>query len=208
MDTTTAALASIGIDIGKDVFHVVGFGTNGKIAFRCKIKRLALVETFKKLPPSIVGMEACLIRFGWLPLAGPSSRAGPLRRISSNAAIHLQSLLPQSPPKSRHRGALPRRQPVRRQPTAYAGHLPRLSGASGAQLGRRARDDNDALGHAATTAHWWATGHEHPQHVLAALARLAQAGKSLSCSVQQLRGIRARAEPRDQKGRHRLVRAR
>jgi hypothetical protein len=63
-------------------------------------------------------------------------------------------------------------------------------------------------GHAATTAHWWATGHEHPQHVLAALARLAQAGKSLSCSAQQLRGIRARAEPRGQKGRHRLVRAR
>jgi transposase len=60
MDTTTPPLASIGIDIGKDVFHLVGFGMNGKIAFRCKIKRLALVETFKKLPPSIVGMEACL----------------------------------------------------------------------------------------------------------------------------------------------------
>jgi transposase len=53
-------LASIGIDIGKEVFHVVGFGTDGKIAFRRKIKRLALVETFRRLPPSIVGMEACL----------------------------------------------------------------------------------------------------------------------------------------------------
>jgi len=31
---------SIGIDIGKEVFHVVGFGTDGKIAFRHKIKRL------------------------------------------------------------------------------------------------------------------------------------------------------------------------
>src|ERR1700677_1667037 len=56
----TTPLASIGIDIGKEVFHVVGFGTDGKIAFRRKIKRLALVETFKQLPPSIVGMEACL----------------------------------------------------------------------------------------------------------------------------------------------------
>ena len=60
MDTITQPLASIGIDIGKEVFHVVGFGTDGKIAFRRKIKRLALVETFKRLPLSIVGMEACL----------------------------------------------------------------------------------------------------------------------------------------------------
>src|ERR1700750_2020895 len=60
MDTTTQPLASIGIDIGKEVFHVVGFGTDGKIAFRRKIKRLALIETFRRLPPSVVGMEACL----------------------------------------------------------------------------------------------------------------------------------------------------
>jgi transposase len=60
MDTTVAPLASIGVDIGKEVFHLVGFGTDGKIAFRRKIKRLALTETFKKLAPCIVGMEACL----------------------------------------------------------------------------------------------------------------------------------------------------
>jgi transposase len=60
MDTNTQPLASIGIDIGKEVFHVVGFGTDGKVAFRRKIKRLALVETFRQLPPSVVGMEACL----------------------------------------------------------------------------------------------------------------------------------------------------
>ena len=60
MDTTTPPVASIGIDIGKEVFHIVGFGTDGKIAFRRKIKRLALLETFRELPPSVVGMEACL----------------------------------------------------------------------------------------------------------------------------------------------------
>jgi Transposase len=60
MDTITTPVASIGIDIGKDVFHVVGFGKDGKIAFRRKIKRLALLETFRELPPSVVGMEACL----------------------------------------------------------------------------------------------------------------------------------------------------
>ena len=53
-------LASIGLDIGKDVFHIVGFDPGGKIVLRRKIKRLSLVAEFKKLPPSIVGMEACL----------------------------------------------------------------------------------------------------------------------------------------------------
>ena len=57
---TAAALASIGVDIGKDVFHLVGFDIKGKIAFRRKIKRLALVETFKKIPPCVIGLEACL----------------------------------------------------------------------------------------------------------------------------------------------------
>jgi transposase len=48
-------LTTIGVDIGKDIFHIVGFGADGKIALRRKIKRLV-----KKLPPCIIGMEACL----------------------------------------------------------------------------------------------------------------------------------------------------
>src|SRR5437870_1706813 len=52
--------ASIGIDIGKDVFHIVGFDPQGKIVLRKKFKRLALESELAKLPPSIVGMEACL----------------------------------------------------------------------------------------------------------------------------------------------------
>ncbi len=53
-------LASIGIDIGKDIFHLVGFDPDGEITLRRKIKRLALVSELEKLPPCIVGMEACL----------------------------------------------------------------------------------------------------------------------------------------------------
>ena len=40
-------------------------------------------------------------------------------------------------------------------------------------------------------AHRWAAGHQHPQHVIAALARLAEARKPLPGPVQQLRRIRA-----------------
>ena len=53
-------LSVVGIDIGKDVFHLVGFDADGKIVLRKKIRRLALVPTFEKLPPCLVGMEACL----------------------------------------------------------------------------------------------------------------------------------------------------
>ena len=34
----------VGVDIGKEVFHLVGFAADGKIAFRRRIKRLALKD--------------------------------------------------------------------------------------------------------------------------------------------------------------------
>jgi transposase len=35
-------LMSVGIDIGKDSFHIVGFDEDGELVLRRKIKRLAL----------------------------------------------------------------------------------------------------------------------------------------------------------------------
>jgi hypothetical protein len=58
------------------------------------------------------------------------------------------------------------------------------------------------MGHAAATAHWRSAGYQHPQHVLAALAGLAQAGEPVPGPGEQFRRVRAGAEPRDQeKGR-------
>jgi len=37
MESNQASLAVIGIDIGKEIFHIVGLGVDGKIAFRRKI---------------------------------------------------------------------------------------------------------------------------------------------------------------------------
>jgi uncharacterized cupin superfamily protein len=71
MDTTTPPVVSIGIDIGKEVFHVVGFGADGKIGFRRKIsdvylKRLSAIAglsrvslTIARVPP---GKESFLYR--------------------------------------------------------------------------------------------------------------------------------------------------
>ena len=47
--SATTDFSSIGIDIGKDVFHLVGFDPEGKVVLRKKIKRLALASVFEKL---------------------------------------------------------------------------------------------------------------------------------------------------------------
>jgi len=39
-ETDTSSPAVIGVDIGKEVFHLVGLGADGKIAFRRTIRRL------------------------------------------------------------------------------------------------------------------------------------------------------------------------
>lgn len=48
----------LGVDIGKDTFHLVGFDDAGQRVLRKKIKRLALQPTFEKFPRCVVGMEA------------------------------------------------------------------------------------------------------------------------------------------------------
>ncbi len=50
--------ASIGIDIGKEIFHVVAFDTAGRIVLRRKIRRLALEREFAKLPQRPAGAQA------------------------------------------------------------------------------------------------------------------------------------------------------
>lgn len=51
-------LMSIGVDIGKDVFHLVGFDPSGERVLRKKIKRHQLEQVFEEFPRCIIGMEA------------------------------------------------------------------------------------------------------------------------------------------------------
>jgi hypothetical protein len=71
------ALSSIGIDIGKDVFHVVGFDPSGAIVLRRKIRRLSLVKEFAKLPRCVVGIS-CHVRSGSTPDVRHDLRPRPL----------------------------------------------------------------------------------------------------------------------------------
>src|SRR3569833_4270645 len=52
--------AVIGIDIGKNSFHVVGHDRRGAIVLRQKWSRGQVEARLANLPPCLVGMEACV----------------------------------------------------------------------------------------------------------------------------------------------------
>ena len=53
-------IAAIGIDIGKNSFHVVGQDTRGQIVLRQKWSRHQVEARFANMPPCLIGMEACV----------------------------------------------------------------------------------------------------------------------------------------------------
>jgi hypothetical protein len=75
----TASLAVIGVDIGKEVFHLVGLGVDGKIAFRRKIKiahlphdlaRAVLDEARGKLEDAIDRMKTEAVEVPLIAVGG------------------------------------------------------------------------------------------------------------------------------------------
>jgi len=55
-----SAIAVIGIDIGKNSFHVVGLDRRGAIVVRQKWSRSQVETRLANLPPCLIGMEACV----------------------------------------------------------------------------------------------------------------------------------------------------
>src|SRR5499433_2314214 len=56
----SAAVAVIGIDIGKNSFHIVGHDQCGAIVLREKWSRSQVEIRLANLPPCLIGMEACV----------------------------------------------------------------------------------------------------------------------------------------------------
>ena len=52
-------VSTIGIDIAKSVFQVHAVDGEGEIVIRRQLRRRQVLPFFKKLPPCLVGMEAC-----------------------------------------------------------------------------------------------------------------------------------------------------
>ena len=58
--TLNSKIAVIGIDIGKNTFHVVGHDQRGAIVLRQKWSRSQVETRLSNLPPCLIGMEACV----------------------------------------------------------------------------------------------------------------------------------------------------
>src|SRR5207344_701890 len=58
--TLNAAIAVVGIDIGKNSFHIVGLDSRGAIVLRQKWSRGQVEARLANLSPCLIGMEACV----------------------------------------------------------------------------------------------------------------------------------------------------
>src|SRR3979490_496583 len=73
-----SAIAVIGIDIGKNSFHVVGHDERGAIVLRQKWSRGRVEARFANMPTCLIGMEACV---------GAHHLSRKLRALGHNARL-------------------------------------------------------------------------------------------------------------------------
>jgi transposase len=59
------SVTTIGLDIAKSVFQIHGVDAHGNVAVRRQLKRRHVVTFFEKLPPCLVGLEACASSHHW-----------------------------------------------------------------------------------------------------------------------------------------------
>src|SRR5205814_856537 len=58
-------VTTIGLDIAKSVFQVHGIDSAGQVVIRRQLKRRFILAFFQKLPPCLVGIEACASSHHW-----------------------------------------------------------------------------------------------------------------------------------------------
>ena len=58
-------VATIGLDIAKSAFQVHGVDANGQVVIRRQLKRRYILAFFQKVPPCLVGIEACASSHHW-----------------------------------------------------------------------------------------------------------------------------------------------
>jgi transposase len=57
--TQPESITTIGIDLGKNTFHLIGMDARGRIVLRRKVSRGQLLQCVANLPICLIGLEAC-----------------------------------------------------------------------------------------------------------------------------------------------------
>mgnify|MGYP000057444966 CR=1 FL=1 len=68
-------ITTIGLDTAKSVFQVHGVDADGKVIVRRQLKRRQVLAFFAKLPPCLIGIEACGASHYWSVSCGRTSIA-------------------------------------------------------------------------------------------------------------------------------------
>lgn len=58
-------VSTIGVDLAKNVFQVHGVDSSGKVVISRQLRRKQVIDFFSKIPPCLVGMEACGTAHHW-----------------------------------------------------------------------------------------------------------------------------------------------
>ena len=58
-------ITTIGLDLAKCVFQVHGVDATGQVVVRKSLRRAQMLPFFAKLPPCLVGIEACGTSHHW-----------------------------------------------------------------------------------------------------------------------------------------------
>ena len=58
--TSPEAVATIGIDIGKNTFHLIGLNKMGAVVLCQKLSRGQIDTRLANMPPCLIGMGACV----------------------------------------------------------------------------------------------------------------------------------------------------
>jgi transposase len=79
-------VTTVGIDLAKNVFQVHGVDANDKLVFNKPLRRSQVLPFFTKLPPCLIGMEACASAHYWareLKKLGHDVRLMPARDVKA-----------------------------------------------------------------------------------------------------------------------------
>ena len=66
-------ISTVGIDLAKRVFQIHGVDQDGNVVLRKQLRRAQVLGFFAKLPPCLVGMEACGTSHHWAREIEPSA---------------------------------------------------------------------------------------------------------------------------------------
>jgi transposase len=78
------SITTIGLDIAKSVFQVHCVDAAGQVVMRRQLKRRYVLTFFEKLPPCLVGIEACASSHHWSHLRDAHQAVQDLRRSGRN----------------------------------------------------------------------------------------------------------------------------